>query len=168
MDKDANGNFITLPAKPGDTVTLNTSLVNGYIKIDVLQTGKATKSVSYYLNAIAYNSLVAGSKVNREITIAVNKNAAGVFELYGNCYFRNCKVSRTTLTTASGSYVAMTSTNSENSYNGTADGMSKASYADEIVTNQMDAGFVWDQATATFNSRDWPISTIKALPKQLS
>ena len=169
IDKDANGNFLTFNARPGDTIVLNTTLVNGYIKADVLKGGNQIKSISYYLNATAYNALAAGSFINREVTIAVNKNSAGAIEPYGNCYFRNCKVSKTTLTTASGSYVAMNTTNSNNINNGKLDDpVSGTSYDDEIITNIMDGNFVWDQATATFNKRDWPIDTIKTLPVQTS
>jgi hypothetical protein len=167
MDKDDNGNFLLLNAKPGDTVVLNTSLVNGYIKADCLKNGTLLNSISFYLNEAAYNTLLAGSYVNREICIAINKNAAGVIEPYGNCYFRKCKASKTTLTTASGTYVAMNSSNSNVTNNGKPDDPAcLTSYADEITTNQMDGNFVWDQATATFNKRDWPISKIKTLPVQ--
>jgi len=83
---------------------------------------------------------------------------------YGNCYFRRCKISRTTLTTTSNTYVDMSTTNSNSTTSGLVDRTTSGdnTYADDcydasVSLNNMTSGYVWDQASATFNNRDYPL-----------
>lgn len=112
----------------------------------------------------AYQRLTSGCTINREMLLAMNpdQSEGKHFNLPAEAYYSQAKFTNTTLTTASGSYVFMTSSNSNAVYNKVDTGMTHvADYYLSYARTVTEFGkYVADVTTATFDKARHPISDI--------
>ncbi|HVI40721.1 MAG TPA: hypothetical protein VM577_08675 [Anaerovoracaceae bacterium] len=116
-------------------------------------------SVSYpvEISSGVYNSMLGGSYIYREMTIA--SNAVGSKQIMpAPAYFKGAKFGNTTLTTTGGSYVAMSTSNSHLHQNVLdADMPTNWNTAGAFSTVQSGTSFVVDTTSGTFDKVTYPI-----------
>lgn len=112
----------------------------------------------------SYQGILSGSRVNREMLLAMNSDGAHPpqYHLPAEAYYSQAKFTNTTLTTASGSYVFMTSENSYPRYNRPDPDMpSVTSWYDSDTRSVTEFGkYVADVTTATLDKEKYSITPI--------
>lgn len=143
----------------GAEISLNVTLTGGKVRLECY-TGTTLKDILEvnFINTTMYNEFKKGCWANREICIAINPDANGVTHTTPGIYFKDAKFFNTTLTTATNSYVALTSSNSHEAYD--IDNGFPGTYYDDsrpVGINVMVNGFVSDQASATTDKIMYPL-----------
>ncbi len=139
----------------GAEIQLKVSFLNGKVRLECLGGGQ-TKDVLEvdFVSTSMYNKFKAGCWVNQEMVIAINADKDGYTNLLPGVYFKEAKFSKTTMTTVSGSYIALTNTNSIE-YFWPDEGFPLGTTYDDTRDNTpttigvMENGFVSDKASAT-------------------
>lgn len=107
-----------------------------------------------FKNSDMYNKFKAGCWVNQEMVIAINADKDGNTNLLPGVYFKDAKFSKTTMTTVSGSYIALTDKNSIEHF-WRDDGFPLNTTYDDTRDNTpntigvMENGFISDKVSAT-------------------
>ena len=131
----------------GQTYVLKSSLVPpNYLRTSIETTGGSVLGIfDIYITQNAYNAFAAGAAINRECCIAANRNPY----IPSAAYYKNAKFFESTLTTTSGTYVKMSTSNSRRniySDDGTIDS-TRYRYS-ESETN----GYVSDTSSISFRN----------------
>lgn len=141
-------------------VVLRSYLSNGKLCTRVETTsGSTLASLDMTLISAAYTRLSAGCTINREATIAMN----APYTLPAPAYYSQFKFTNTTLTTVSGSYVALSTSNSYIYVKNKNDDLPSSYtsyYASNLLESVMEGNYVADVSTATMNKSTYPVSAI--------
>lgn len=155
-DKEFN-----LPLTPGQTVEFKAYPgTANMLVLECVSGGTSLRKWNLELTSGAYTSLKAGVEIVREIVIAMNEDASGNFNARPGVYFKDAKFARSTLTTATGSYVILSTSNSREEGGRKFDAGFPTTYYDEIRTSvgvTEVGGYVADVVSATTDNVNFPI-----------
>lgn len=137
---------ITTGVGKGDTIELRTYLSGQYLVAQIYKNSAWKHTSQISLTSAAATRFAQGCKINREICMASNNAATG--GIPSAAYFRDTKFSNSTLTTTSGTYTAMSNSNST----------LLAAYADNRIIDSRrygrnsgtTNGFAWDLGSCDF------------------
>lgn len=151
---------------PAWNVMLKTYFENGHLIAQCTSEdgSRIYADLSVEITDDSYRRYQSGSQINREMLLAMNPDQpkGKHYHLPANAYYSQAKFTNTTLTTASGSYVFMTSENSYPRYDRPDSGMPDMSaYYDSDTRSVTEFGkYVADVTTATLDKEKYSITPI--------